>query len=227
MERFLGIILVLHIIGGTTALVSGLFAMLTHKGGRNHRLSGKFYFAGMTAVFISAIILSIGRHIPFLLMVGFFSYYMVVRGYRILSLKKLGRGQQATRLDWTIVAVAGVFILGLLWWGISREIGGNSFGRVGIVFGLLGSSFLYADLRAFLRPPKEKMHWWYTHMGGMGGGYIATVTAFIVVNFHVNPEWVLWVLPAFIGLTIIRITIARYKKQFEKIESGPAASQPG
>src|SRR5580692_11992297 len=122
MERFLGIILVLHIIGGSTALVSGLLAMLTKKGGKNHRLSGKFYFGGMTAVFISAIILSIGHHSPFLLMVGFFSYYAVVRGYRILSLKKLGRGQQAKPLDWMIMAVAAVFILGLLWWGISREL---------------------------------------------------------------------------------------------------------
>jgi hypothetical protein len=190
--------------------------MLTRKGGKNHRLSGKFYFGGMTAVFISAIILSIAHHIPFLLMVGFFSYYMVVRGYRALYLKKLGQGQKAGALDWGIVLVAGGFIVYLLCWGIIEVIGGNGFGVVAMVFGGLGCTFLASDLTLFLRGPREKMHWWYSHIAGMGGGYIATMTAFIVVNVHLNPGWILWLIPTAIGVPIIYTTIARYKRKFSK-----------
>jgi hypothetical protein len=58
------------------------------------------------------------------------------------------------------------------------------------------------------------MHWWYNHIGGMGGGYIATVTAFVVVNVKMNPGWILWLLPTAIGAPIIYRTVAHYKRQF-------------
>lgn len=214
MELFLRIVLILHIIGGFLALTSGLIAMTARKGGRLHRLNGKIYFGGMTAVFVSAVILSIAHHIPFLLMVGFFSYYLVVRGYRILFLKKLGRGQRPAVLDWVIVLVAGGFIVYLLGWGIMNAIRGVGFGFVAIVFGGLGSSFLAGDVRKFLRPSIEKMHWWYTHIASMCGGYIATVTAFVVVNVQMNPGWVPWLLPTAIGAPLIARTIVKYKKRF-------------
>jgi uncharacterized membrane protein len=218
MVVFLRIILILHILGGFSALVTGALAMLSRKGGPLHRLNGKIYFWGMTAVFISAVILSIAHHIPFLLMVGFFSYYMVVRGYRALYLKKLGRGQKAAALDWVIIVAAAGFIFYLVIWGILRVVAGNSFGFVGIVFGGLGSSFLIRDILRFLRPPGEKMHWWFTHIAGMCGGYIATVTAFVVVNVRLNPAWIAWLLPTAIGAPLIFRTVAKYKKQFAREE---------
>jgi hypothetical protein len=222
MENFLRGLLILHIIGGTVALLSGLIAIFTKKGGKHHRLSGKFYFGGMTAVFISAIALSIGHHKPFLLMVGFFSYYMVVRGYRALYLKKLGRGQKPAALDWAIVLIAGAFILYLLCWGIIFIVGGVGMGIVAVVFAVLGCLFLRNDLNKLISGPKEKMHWWYTHIGGMGGGYVATLTAFVVVNIELKPGWVLWLIPSAIGLPIILVTIARYKRKFL-----PAGGNPG
>ncbi|MBN9383128.1 MAG: hypothetical protein J0H74_20390 [Chitinophagaceae bacterium] len=218
MELFLRIILILHIIGGFFALISGAIAMLTRKGGRIHRRNGKIYFVCMTVVFVSAVILSTAHHIPFLLMVGFFSYYMVVRGYRILYLKNLGRGQRPAVLDWTIVLLAGGFIICLLGWGIVHAIRGPGMGYVAIVFGGLGSSFLAGDVRKFLRPSTEKMHWWYTHIAGMCGGYIATVTAFVVVNVQMNPGWVPWLLPTAIGGPLIARTITKYKKRFAERE---------
>jgi len=214
MVIFLRIVLILHIIGGFIALVSGLIAMLTRKGGRLHRLNGKIYFGGMTAVFISAVILSVAHHLPFLLMVGFFSYYMVVRGYRILHLKKLGRGQVPGVLDWAIVVIAGGFILYLSVWGIIKSVAGVGLGYAGIVFGVIGCSFLVGDIRKFRKPPTEKMHWWFTHIAAMCGGYIATVTDFVVVNVQMNPGWVPWLLPTAIGTPLIMRTTRKYKKQF-------------
>jgi len=214
MVIFLRIVLVLHIIGGFIALVSGLIAMLTRKGGRLHRLNGKIYFGGMTAVFISAVILSVAHHLPFLLMVGFFSYYMVVRGYRILHLKKLGRGQVPGVLDWAIVVIAGGFILYLSVGGIIKSVAGVGLGYAGIVFGVIGCSFLVGDIRKFRKPPTEKMHWWFTHIAAMCGGYIATVTAFVVVNVQMNPGWVPWLLPTAIGTPLIMRTTRKYKKRF-------------
>ena len=41
-----------------------------------------------------------------------------------------------------------------------------------------GASQLYY----WLRPPTSRMHWWFEHMGSMGGCTIAVVTAFLVIN---------------------------------------------
>lgn len=209
--------LVLHIAGGTIALISGLVAMLTAKGSKPHRLAGKIYFGGMTAVFIGAVITALGHHKDFLLMIGFFSYYLTVRGYRVLFLKKLNQGQKPVLVDWVIISVSAIFVLALFGWGIWALTLGSGMGITGIVFGAIGSVFLFQDVRNFVSPPKEKMHWWFTHIGSMAGSYISAVTAFVVVNFQLPQyNWVLWVLPTAVGSVLIARTIRKYKNQFNK-----------
>ncbi|TDW97177.1 hypothetical protein [Dinghuibacter silviterrae] len=214
MHSFLVAVLALHITGGTIALFAGFSAIVTSKGGKAHRLAGRVYFWSMTAVFLSVVTLAIAHDNHFLLTVGFFSYYMVVRGYRILYLKKLGRGQKATPLDWGIMAIAGLFIGYLLWWGVFAALGGDRFGIVAIVFGSLGARAVFQDILKFTRGPRDKMHWWYDHINGMGGAYIATLTAVVVVNVQMAPGWVWWLLPAAIGVPVIRYTIWRYRPDF-------------
>ncbi|MCE2995440.1 MAG: hypothetical protein ACK5RG_01740 [Cyclobacteriaceae bacterium] len=215
-EKLLTGMLWMHIAGGTIALVSGLIAMFATKGGKTHRLAGKIYFAGMTAVFVGALFTAIGHRKDFLLMVAFFSYYMTVRGYRILYLKKLNLGQKPQLMDWIISSLSGVFIISLLGWGIWALMQGVGMGIAGIMFALIGSSFLIADARNFIQPPKEKMHWWYSHISSMGGSYISAVTAFVVVNIQLpQHNWILWILPGIIGGIIIGRTIRKYKVKFQ------------
>lgn len=215
IEMFLSLMLVIHIAGGTIALLSGLVSMLSVKGGATHRLAGKIYFWSMTAVFIGALIIAIAHKLDFLLMVAFFSYYMTVRGYRILSLKKLYQGQKASSIDWIISIVSGIFILTLFGWGVWVLFQGVSMGIVAIAFGTIGSSFLYSDIKQFITPPKQKMHWWYGHISSMGGSYISAVTAFVVVNIQLpQQQWILWVLPGMVGGILIGRTIRKYKMKF-------------
>lgn len=211
--------LLLHIAGGIVALISGLIAMLSRKGGKSHRIAGKIYFWGMTAVFIGAVVVAIGHRNDFLLMVGFFSYYLTVRGYRILSLKKLDQGQKPAALDWLIISISAIFIVALFGFGIWIFLKGSGMGVPAVVFSAVGFSFLFVDVKNFITPPKEKMHWWFTHISSMGGSYISATTAFVVVNIQL-PEhgWVLWVLPSAIGGALIAITIKKYKRRFRAIE---------
>jgi len=212
---FLRILLIIHIAGGTTALVSGLIAMLTHKGGTAHRRAGKVYFWGMTGVFISAVILSLAKDNIFLLLVGFFSYYLTARGYRILYLKKLSSGQKAAAADWLITGVAALFIVALTGWGIFLLMAGYSMGIVAIAFAFIGALFVRKDILQFVRPPKEKMHWWYGHISSMGGSYISASTAFVVTNIQLPQyQWVLWLLPSVVGTILITRTIRYYKARF-------------
>ncbi len=215
IEKVLTGMLVLHIAGGTFALISGLVAMLTLKGSKIHRLAGKIYFWAMTAVFVGALFTAIGHHKDFLLMVAFFSYYMTVRGYRILSLKKLHQGQKAVPLDWLITTISGIFILALIGWGSWGVFKGVNMGIVAIAFGIIGLTFFISDVKSFFYLPKEKMHWWYGHISSMGGSYISAVTAFVVVNIQLPQfQWVLWILPGIIGGIMIGRTIRKYKLKF-------------
>ncbi len=212
---FLRLLLIIHIGGGTTALVSGLIAMLTHKGGVAHRRAGKVYFWGMTGVFISAVVLSLAKDSIFLLLVGFFSYYLTARGYRILYLKQLSSGQKATAADWLITGVATLFIIALTGWGIFLLKAGYSMGVVAIAFAFIGALFVRKDILQFVRPPKEKMHWWYGHISSMGGSYISASTAFIVTNIQLPEyQWVLWLLPSVVGTVLITRAICYYKTRF-------------
>jgi uncharacterized membrane protein len=218
MEKLLSLMLVVHITGGVVALLTGLVAIFSTKGSPIHRLVGKIYFIGMTAVFIGAIFTALGHHKDFLLMVGFFSYYLTVRGYRVLFLKKLNEGQKPELIDWMIIIISAIFILTLLGWGFWALSLGEGIGIAALLFGILGSNFLLRDIKNFVRPPKEKMHWWYSHIGSMGGSYISAVTAFVVVNVELPQyKWVLWILPGILGGILITRTIRIYKVRFSDV----------
>jgi uncharacterized membrane protein len=215
IETFLRYMLWLHIAGGTMALITGLVAILTEKGGKVHRSFGKIYFWSMTTVFVSAVVLAIGHQRAFLFMVAFFSYFFTVRGYRILFLKGLGRTTKATWLDWMITAVSACFMIFLTGWGAYTLIDGDMMGIVGVLFGGIGGTFVVNDVRKFLSTPEPK-HWWYGHIGAMGGSYISAVTAFVVVNISIPGfGWVLWIAPPAIGGILIGRTIRRYRMKSE------------
>ena len=61
---------------------------------------------------------------------------------------------------------------------------------------------------AFTHRPKEKMFWWYAHLAGMLGSYIAAWTAFSVVTIGplLHGAWWIWVVPTAIGVPSIAMT---------------------
>jgi hypothetical protein len=211
MKTLLTLLLVAHIIAGFAALVTGFIASITAKGKTRHRQSGRFYFWAMTGVFITATALGILRERWFLFMVGFFSYYLVVRGYRILYLKKLGSGQRAGWLDWSIVAVAMSFGASLVVWSLLGSP--KALGTVALVFGLICIGFAARDVQLFVRGPREKNHWIFGHITSMGGGYIAAWTAFVVTNVHFLPPVVVWLAPTVIGTICIVLASRKYRRK--------------
>jgi hypothetical protein len=90
-------------------------------------------------------------------------------------------------------------------------------GIVSIVFGFIGMQAAAAEMWKFVRKPKEKMFWWYTHLGNMIGSYIAAWTAFSVTTlsniFH-HAGMILWLWPTIVGVPAIALTTAYYKRKF-------------
>jgi ABC-type enterochelin transport system permease subunit len=74
------------------------------------------------------------------------------------------------------------------------------------VFGTLSTFQMFSELRLFLKLRKQalpKNTWLKRHIGMMMGAYIATFTAFVVVNINdFQPAWVPWLLPTFFGVPI-------------------------
>lgn len=207
MATALTVMLIVHIICGFMALITGFISMLNRKGGQQHRLTGQLFFAGMTGVFISATFIAVAKSLAFLFMVGFFSYYLACSGYRILYLKKLHLGQRAKVLDWAISSVGVLAGLGLILFSATwfRERG--AWGAVPFTFGTFCLINGIMDIKNFFIPPTNKQYWLFTHGLRMGGAFGSTLTAFTVVNVSIgNLTWLLWILPgSLVGLWISRI----------------------
>jgi len=208
-----GVVRLIHIFFGSIALFVAPSAMLTRKGGLWHRRWGKIYFWSMAGVAVTAVVMSLIRSGLFFLLIALFSFYLAFTGYRILYRKT--PEQRPNRADWTAVSTVLIGSLTLIGYGVYLMLT-SSFGTVPIVFGAIGVFFGVADIRAFLHPPTERQAWWYTHMTRMLSAYIATVTAFSVVNFRFLPPVARWLWPTIVGTLGITIWVRYYRKKFSR-----------
>jgi len=221
MEILIRLLLITHVIAGTISLVVAPIAMIVKKGGKQHRLWGKTFFWGMTIVFITGLSLSVITSNLFLFIIGVFTYYFIVSGYRALYRKMIHKSQVIPKLDWVIVIIAGLFNLGLLVLGILSLLSGSksAFPYIMIVFGIIGIRFVYTDIRQFLSPPLVRHTWLYNHIGGMIGGYIAALSAFSATNLVFLPTVLRWLWPTLVGVPVIILWIRYYQKQHKKGKS--------
>ena len=225
MDDIAGALRALHITAGSMALFVAPGAMLARKGGVWHRRWGKVYFWAMAAVAATAVALSVIRPSPFLAMIGVFSFYLAFSGYRVLYRKRPERGQRATMLDWTGAALVLAASAGLVAWALwSRASGGSDLWIVALVFGVVGLGLAARDVHDFRRPPAERNAWWYRHMGNMLGAYIATLSAFSVVNFTFLPPVARWLWPTVLGTPVIAVWIRYYRRKFAAQRGGVAAA---
>ena len=227
METLITALRWIHISAGMLALVLAPLAMLTVKGGRAHRRWGKIYFWSMAVVASTAVVMGLWLPKIFLALLAVFSFYMAFSGYRVLSRKRPAQGQGPAALDWTagivtFVVSAALVVLGLVQSGPAWQ----RLGIVPVVFGVLGMVLAGLDIGKFLRPPADRNAWWFAHMGGMLGSYIATVSAFSVVNFTFLPTTVRWLWPTVIGTPLIVVWITYYKVRFRRAPSARVGAAP-
>jgi hypothetical protein len=210
-------LLIVHIACGFGSFLLAPVALATAKGGPAHKRWGMVYLWTMGGVAITALPMALYRPVLFLAMVAVFSFYAALSGYRVLKLKALVRGESASPIDWIagVLTFASSFLLAFL--GAFHNAVVQHMGPVAIVFGLLGMRLAYVQMKSFIVKPKEKMFWWYTHLGNFIGSYIAAWTAFSVVTLpRVFPHagLALWLWPTVIGVPAIVITTGYYKRKF-------------
>ncbi len=207
MELLLKLMLVLHIASGFLSLLTGLVALVVKKGGRTHRLSGKVFFYGMCGVAFSGLVLGWAKANYFLFMIAIFSFFMNYSGYR----STLNKSLKPNIPDWAILCIGLVNSLFMLY---SANI-------VLMVFGGIGAALALGDIRIFVLTLRGKdigrLQWLFRHIGMMVGAYIATVTAFVVVNVHdVRPVWLPWLLPTVLLVPVIIYYNIKYRRKVVK-----------
>jgi hypothetical protein len=209
-------LLVVHIACGFGSFVLAPIAFATVKGGKQHRRWGMVYLWAMGGVAATALPMSLYRPVLFLAMVAVFSFYAAFSGYRVLQLKDLARGGHAKPVDWIAGVLTFASSLALAFMGWYKPAAIQGYGIVAIIFGLIGMRLAFVQMKSFIVKPKEKMFWWYTHLGNFIGSYIAAWTAFSVVTLPTvfgNHVW-LWLWPAAVGVPAIAITTGYYKRKF-------------
>ena len=224
METAIRLTLWIHVLAGTVALVVAPIALMTVKGGPTHRRWGKVYFWAMAVVAATAIVVGFWRSILFLVLTAVFSFYAALSGYRVLYRKRPDLGQRPSALDWAAAGITLAASATLVILGIAKPTPRfQELSTVAIVFGFVGLAIAGFDVLRFVRPPADKRAWWYKHMANMIGSYIAAVTAFSVVNFHILPTTMRWLWPSVVGTPLIAIWITYYKRRFNAPKSGAVA----
>ncbi|WP_223645311.1 DUF2306 domain-containing protein [Corallococcus sp. EGB] len=212
----------LHIASGVVAFVTLWLPLVARKGGALHRRVGWAYVGAMIAAALSSLVISGGRFLQapreqpmalFFIYIAVLSAASATMGVRVLR-TKTRTGASMHPLDVglsTLLLCMGLFTeayglrMGVpLLWG---------FAPVGIFSGTTG-------LWYWLRPPQERMHWWFQHMGAMVASGIGTLTAALVVNArHVGInglQLALFLGPTVVGVVGLRLWTRYYRQRFAR-----------
>ena len=195
----MGILLSIHILAGTTALLCAALAVSSEKGKKFHVLSGRTYFWCMVGIFLTAIPMSIINSNTFLFLIAIFSFYLAFAGMRFAKNRK----GIATTIDW--IAVSLMILSGLGMWAlaITYFISDNSQYITLLVFGFIALALGYGDYRSHKNKAATGKERIAKHLTNMMAGTIAVITAVLVVNVNIEPIWIWWVLPTVVITPII------------------------
>lgn len=214
MERIYSIILVLHIIAGTLALSSGAIAFSVRKGKGWHTKAGSLYFYAMLAVGLTAFGLCLLKYNPFLLVIGLFSLYMTLTGYRSMQLPA-NPANASLRFDWTTWSITVAGLLSFLLLNLQKEP--TALTPVLFTFSAILTAMLLLDLKTFRQKKWDRNILLKRHISRMGGAYIATFTAFLVNNLHTDPAFIAWLLPTVAGTPLIMYFQYRFSPKRKKL----------
>ncbi len=187
-------LLILHIAAGFTALFTAfvaIFSKVIDVAHKWHVYSGQVYFWAMFVIFVTAIPMSFLQPNLFLFLIAIFSFYFALAGWR---LAKNRRGTPQL-IDWTKTVIMLITGMAMMFYGTYMLINSNANGIILIVFSLLGISSGYRDFKTLRAGGVRGTARIAEHLSSMMGATIATLTAFLNNNVHIEPEIIVWLGP--------------------------------
>lgn len=208
MDKLFTPILALHIAAGLAAVALGVAPILTRKGGRWHRLTGRI-FAGVMAVMLACAWAMTALHFnAYFAALTVTATITVFSGVRVLRRRRpdLRRADRARALDW--ILTLGVLGVGL--WVLALILLGRAGPNPVVSGALVYAALTYGgwDLWRFLRPtawPFFPDLWTYEHLVKMLSAYGAVMSAFSgnFLTFLPTPWSQLWPTLVFQPLAVI------------------------
>ncbi len=206
------LLLATHIFGGGLSLLLGMIILFLKKGNRPHVLLGNIYFSAMLIAALVAIPMCYLHPNYFLFVISIFTSYMLLTGRRSLGKTTLDK---VNPIDWALTGTMLIFGFAFITLGISATISVNYFGVVLVVFGGISLVFVYQDYINFTGKSKFKNFWLTAHIQRMIGSYVASITAFLVVNNTVLPTVLVWLLPTVLLVPLI----IKWTRKFGSLKS--------
>jgi uncharacterized membrane protein YwaF len=195
-------LLIVHIIAGSLALLSALVALAIKTLDAAHRwhvYSGTAFLWSMVVVFITAVPLAIIKANTFLFVIAIFSVYLALSGWRYAKYRQ----GKPTPLDWGSAGVMVATSIAMVLLGAFMLISGEAIGLALIVFGGIGATLSSSDLRTLGAGRIDGKRRIAAHLTRMLAGTIATITAFLVTNVTFEPAFLLWLAPTVVITPLI------------------------
>jgi uncharacterized membrane protein len=166
--------IVTHVAAGSLALLCGVVALLTPKGGRGHRRSGRIFLYLLAAVVMTGLVgVFIFKRNTFLLVITLLSAYLGYSGFRIVK-QKNNRPHVVDIAAAIITLMAAMYFLYYL-------------GRIGmmwspvVIYSTVGYLILVIayDLARYLIPARYYRNGWlYEHIVKMVSAFSGLLSAF-------------------------------------------------
>lgn len=171
--------ILVHVISGSLALILGIIAMATRKGGKTHKKSGRLFLILIAFVITTGLIgVFIFKVNTFLLVITLLSGYQAFSGYRILN-NKSNKPKSLDILVALLSMSSGIYFLYYL-----KSIG--MFWNPMIIYSTVGTLFLivaYDFLRYLIPKKRYKKLWLYEHIYKMVAAFTALLSAFVGTVF--------------------------------------------
>ena len=193
-------------------LIGGFGALVAKKGSPTHIWLGRLFAGGMALVILAAIPVLVTTGNLFLTGMGTFAGYMTWTGWRIARAKNAAGGAG------DLAVSAAMIVLGLAFAGYGglALARGHSLGGVALAMGLGAAAFGRRHWRWFRAPVATRVPWVAEHMGSIGGGLIAGLTAFGAAagtNYLPQvPEPIYWLGPVVVLSPLLQRASARYRR---------------
>ncbi len=192
-------LLPIHILAGTIALLAAAFAICSEKGKKIHITAGRTYYWGMVGIFLTALPMSIITSNVFLFLIAFFSFYLAFAG-RLFAQNRKGI---ASIVDWIAVGLMIAAGIGMWVLAVFYSIENNSQYITLTIFGFIAIALGYTDYKTYKQQEATDKKRIARHLTNMLAGTIAVVTAVLVVNVDMEPQWLPWVLPTLLITPVI------------------------
>lgn len=180
---------------GVVTLIGGFGALAVAKGSPRHRRLGLVFVAGMAAVIVAAAPVLLVTGNLFLTGMGTFAAYMTWTGWRIARRKGASGGPVDQAVSVVMMVAGGAFaVVG----GVALARG-QTLGLVPVAMGLGSVAFAWHHWTWYRADRDRRVRWVAMHLGAVGGGLIAGLTAFgaaALTNYLPGvPEPVVWLAP--------------------------------